>query len=454
MSDFAERDQRSIWHPFTQMSDWLDGRPLVIERGEGNYLIDTEGKRYLDGISSMWVNLHGHDHARLRRALHEQIDRLSHSTLLGLTSVPSIEVADRLRAIAPTGLTRVFFSDNGSTAVEVALKMAFQYWQQRAEREARPELARRTRFVALEQAYHGDTLGAVAVGGIERFHSLFAPLVFPVLRAQNAPCYRCPYGLRYPECDIHCLESLEAILERHGHEVAGVIVEPLIQAAAGMIPLPDGWLRRVRGLCDAHGTLLIVDEVATGFGRTGRMFACEHESVSPDLMALAKSMTAGLLPLAATLATEQIFEAFLGPVEAGRQLFHGHSYTGNALGCAAVLANLEIFEQERVLERVERLAGHLEQRLSDLRRLGAVGDIRQRGLMAGVELVRDRATKAPFDPADRVGHLVCQAIRKRGVILRPLGDVIVVMPPLSVSEAEIDRLVAGLAESIEEVTGP
>jgi adenosylmethionine-8-amino-7-oxononanoate aminotransferase len=453
MSDYASRDQRSIWHPFTQMSEWLDGRPLVIERAEGNYLIDTEGNRYFDGISSMWVNLHGHDHARLRRALHEQIDRLSHSTLLGLTSVPSIEVAERLSAIAPPGLTRVFFSDNGSTAVEVALKMAFQYWQQRAAREDRPELARRTRFVALKQAYHGDTLGAVAVGGIERFHALFEPLVFPVLRAENAPCYRCPYGLRYPECDIHCLESLTGILEQHGREVAGVVVEPLIQAAAGMIPLPDGWLRRVRDLCDAHGTLLIVDEVATGFGRTGRMFACDHEGVSPDLMALAKSMTAGLLPLAATLASERVFEAFLGPVEAGRQLFHGHSYTGNALGCAAVLANLEIFEEERVLERVERLAEHLGHRLAELHRLQAVGDIRQRGLMVGVELVSDRATKAPFDPADRVGHLVCLAMRKRRVILRPLGDVVVVMPPLSVSEAEIDRLVDGLAESIEEVTG-
>jgi adenosylmethionine-8-amino-7-oxononanoate aminotransferase len=453
LSDYAERDRRAVWHPFTQMSDWMDGRPIVIERGEGNYLIDTEGNRYFDGISSMWVNLHGHGHPELRAALVEQLDRLAHSTLLGLASVPSIEVAERLVALAPPGLTRVFFSDNGSTAVEIAMKMAFQYWQQRAVTEDRPELARRQRFVALRDAYHGDTLGAVSLGGIESFHALFGPLTFPVLRAQNANCYRCPYGKVHPQCDIHCLESLEGILTRHGQEVAAVVIEPVVQAAAGMLLLPPGWLARVRALCDRHGALLIADEVATGFGRTGRMFACEHDGVTPDLLALAKSMTAGVLPLAATLATEEVFRAFLGPVQARRQFFHGHSYTGNALGCAAVLASLRVFDRERVLERVERTSAHLARRLEALRALPAVGQVRQSGLMAGVELVQDRATRAPFDPADRIGHLVCMAIRKRGVILRPLGDVVVLMPPLSSTEAELDRLVDALAESIAEVTG-
>ncbi|MFQ5515298.1 MAG: adenosylmethionine--8-amino-7-oxononanoate transaminase [Myxococcota bacterium] len=449
MTDWAERDQRTLWHPFTQMEDWLDSRPLVIERGEGNYLIDTTGRRYLDGISSMWVTLHGHDHPRIRGALHQQLDRLAHSTLLGLGSVPAIELAEKLVAVAPEGLTRVFFSDNGSTAVEVALKMAFQYWQQQPDPAAR----RRQRFVALEGAYHGDTLGAVALGGVGSFHALFAPLVFEVLRARNAYCYRCPYGLRHPECEIHCLESLEGILAQHGEEVAAVVVEPLIQAAAGMLRLPDGWLRRVRELCDRYGTLLIVDEVATGFGRTGRLFACEHEDVTPDLMALAKGMTGGFLPLAATLVTERIFEGFLAPVHADRQLFHGHSYTGNALGCAAALANLEVLEQEKVLEHVQELSVRLTRRLAGLAELRSVGDIRQRGLMVGVELVHDRETRRPFDPEERIGHLVCMAMRARGVLLRPLGDTIVLMPPLSLQPTEADRIVAALAECIVEVTG-
>ena len=449
MTDHAARDQLSVWHPFTQMSEWLDGHPLVIERAEGNYLIDTEGHRYLDGISSMWVNLHGHDHAHIRSALHTQLDRLAHSTLLGLASVPSVELAERLVAVAPPGLTRVFFSDNGSTAVEIALKMAFQYWQQQGDAAAR----RRTRFVALKGAYHGDTLGAVAVGGIGAFHELFRPLVFDVLRAENANCYRCPYGRTYPECEIHCLESLERILEHHAEEIAAVVVEPLIQAAAGMLRLPDGWLRRVRELCDRYGTLLIADEVATGFGRTGRLFACEHEGVTPDLLALAKSLTAGFLPLAATLAREEIFEGFLAPVRDRQQLFHGHSYTGNALGCAAALANLEVFEMENVLEHVNAMSAYLAQRLQRLRALPCVGDIRQLGLMVGIELVRDCESKTSFPPEDRVGHLVCMAIRKHGVILRPLGDVIVLMPPLSIQRDEIDLLVDALAKCIGEVTG-
>jgi len=449
MMDFAERDLRALWHPFTQMSEWMDGRPVIIERGEGNYLIDTEGRRYFDGISSMWVNLHGHDHPRIRAAIHEQLDRLAHSTLLGLAHGPSIDLATRLIEIAPSGLTRVFFSDNGSTAVEIALKMAFQFWQQREDRASRA----RTRFVALKGAYHGDTLGAVAVGGVEAFHEIFRPLVFEALRAENAYCYRCPYGLRHPDCGIHCLESLEGILESQGSEVAAVIVEPLVQAAAGMLLLPDGWLRRVRELCDRHGTLLIVDEVATGFGRTGCMFACEHEAVTPDLMAVAKGMSAGFLPLAATLTSEKLFEGFLGPVRDHAQFFHGHSYTGNALGCAATLASLDVFAEEDVLKHVQEMSTYLAQRLEALRRLPAVGDIRQRGLMVGIELVQDRTTRERFDPGERIGALVCMAIRKQGVILRPLADTIVLMPPLSVQRGEIDHLVDALVKCIAQVTG-
>ena len=449
MTDLAKRDQRTLWHPFTQMSEWRDGRPVVIERGEGNYLIDTEGNRYFDGVSSLWVNLYGHDHPRIRTAIHEQLDRLAHSTLLGLASRPSIELAERLIELAPPGLKRVFFSDNGSTAVEVALKMAFQFWQQKGD----PAGRERTRFVALKDAYHGDTLGALSAGGIETFHEIFRPLVFDMLRAENAYCYRCPYGLHHPECNIHCLESLDGILERHGHEVAAVIVEPLVQAAAGMRLLPHGWLRRVRELCNRHGTLLIVDEVATGFGRTGRMFACEHEGVSPDLMAIAKGITAGFLPLAATLATEEIFNGFLGPVHDNRQFFHGHSYTGNTLGCAAALASLDVFEAERVLDRVREVSVYLAHRLEALRQLPTVGDIRQLGLMVGIELVRNRETKEPFPPGEQVGAQVCMAIRKYGVILRPLGDTVVLMPPLSARREEIDHLIDALSKCIAQVTG-
>jgi adenosylmethionine-8-amino-7-oxononanoate aminotransferase len=445
-ADIAARARRAIWHPFTQMSEWLDGCPVVIERGEGNDLIDTEGNRYLDGISSMWVNLHGHDHPHIVGALHRQLDTLAHSTLLGLSSRPPIELALRLVAIAPRGLAHVFFSDNGSTAMEIAIKIAFQYWQQRGE-------PARQKFVSLRGAYHGDTLGAVAIGGIESFHARFGPLLFDVYRAENAHCYRCPHGLTHPSCEIACLRSLESILAEHGAAVAGVVVEPLVQAAAGMLLLPPGWLRRARELCDRHGTLLIVDEVATGFGRTGRMFACDHEHVTPDLMALAKGLTAGFLPLAATLATDAIFQAFLGPTSEGRQLFHGHSYTGNALGCAAALANLDIFEREDVLGRVRARAAQLAERLTEVARLPHVGEIRQRGLMVGIELVQDRATRAPFALEERVGHWVCMAMRQLGIVLRPLGDTVVLMPPLSILPSEVDRLVDGLLECIPHVTG-
>ncbi len=429
--DLHALDARNVWHPFTQMGDWLDGRPVMIERGEGNYLIDSDGRRYLDGVSSLWVNLHGHDHPILRARLHEQIDRIAHSTLLGLAAVPPARLAAQLARIAPPGLERVFFSDNGSTAMEVAIKLAFQFWQQSDDTAER----RRIRFVTFDGAYHGDTLGAVSVGGIEAFHGRFAPLCFEPLRASNVD-----------------MASLEGILARHGDEVAAVCIEPLIQAAAGMLTFPRGWLRRVRELCDASGALLIVDEVATGFGRTGTMFACEHESVSPDLLAIAKSMTAGFLPLGATLTTERIFEGFLGPVAGGQQFFHGHSYTGNALGCAAALANLEIFERERVLERIAPRIEQLAARLAQLREQHAsVGDVRQVGLMAGVDLVRPDG--APLDPADRSGHLVCMALRHRGVILRPLGDTVVIMPPLSTSADEIDELMDALSACISEVTG-
>jgi adenosylmethionine-8-amino-7-oxononanoate aminotransferase len=417
----VEKDQRYVWHPFTQMREWTE--PLVIARGEGNYLIDTDGRRYLDGVSSLWVNLHGHRRREIDDAVRAQLDQIAHSTLLGLGNVPSIELAEKLVEIAPPGLKRVFYSDSGSSAVEVALKIAYQYQQQRGH-------TARRRFLALENAYHGDTLGAVSAGGIDLFHQIFQPLLFHVEHV--APN----------------LDALEHAFARHGDELAGFIVEPLVQGAAGMLLQPPGFLKKARELCTRHGVLLICDEVATGFGRTGTMFASEQEQVTPDLLCLAKGISGGYLPLAATLATDEIYDAFLGKYAEKKTFFHGHSYTGNPLACAAGLASLEIFRRERVLEQLGAKIERLKQRLAELPRKNVL-EVRQRGMMIGIELVRENGEAYAYEEA--IGARVCAAVRKRGVILRPLGPVVVLMPPLSISDDEIDHLVAATADSIGEV---
>jgi adenosylmethionine-8-amino-7-oxononanoate aminotransferase len=422
-TDLVAADRRHLWHPFTQQQGWCEEEPpLVIEHAEGTNLYDTDGNAYIDGISSLWCNIHGHRHPAIDAAIREQLDRVAHSTMLGLSHQPGIELAEKLIAIAPAALTRVFFSDSGSTAVEVALKMAYQWWHQRGD-------SGRTRFICLEHAYHGDTLGAVSVGGIDLFHSLYRPLLFDALRARAGD-------------PAHLAE----LLERHGEEVAAVIVEPLVQGAAGILTQPPGYLSHVRELCDTHNVLLICDEVATGFGRTGRMFACEHEGVAPDLMCVGKGLTGGYLPLAATFATERIYNGFLGRFEEFRTFFHGHTFTGNPLGCAAGIATLETFERERTLEllepKIELLRRMLEQRIAPL---PGVADVRQRGFMVGIEL----ATQSPYE---RTGHRVTLAARRRGAIVRPLGDVVVLMPPLAISESELLRLIAITAVAIGEAT--
>jgi adenosylmethionine---8-amino-7-oxononanoate aminotransferase len=437
-------DRRYLWHPFTQMQEWEQEEPLIIERGKGAYLIDTEGRRYLDGTSSIWVNLHGHRHPALDRALKAQIDKIAHSTLLGLSNPPAIELARELITIAPAGLSRVFYSDNGSTAVEVALKMAVQYWQQR-----HPEAGPKRTFLHLKLAYHGDTIGAVSVGNIELFHARFKPLLFPTLEAEPPYCYRCPLKLTYPSCAMACIEPIEQIVHKRHRELAGLIIEPLVQAAAGMITQPPGYLARLRELCTRYNVLLIADEVATGFGRTGRMFACEHEGVTPDLMAVSKGLTGGYMPLAATLATDEIYRAFLGRYEEFKTFFHGHSYTGNPLACAVALANLAVFRHERVLRSLGPKIALLQTLLAPLADLPCVGDIRQRGLMAGIELVRDRRTKDPYPLSDRIGHRAAREARARGLLIRPLGNVLVLLPPLSVSRDELARMVEILRDSID-----
>ena len=421
--DLIAADRRYLWHPFTQQRGWCEEEPLVvIEHGEGTNLYDTEGNVYIDGVASLWCNVHGHRHPAIDAAVAQQLNRIAHSTMLGLTHRPAIELAERLIAVAPEGISRVFYSDSGSTAVEIALKMAFQWWAQRGE-------SQRNEFVCLENAYHGDTIGAVSLGGIETFHSLYRPLLFDAwqMRAGDGA-------------------QLERLLAHRERSVAAVIVEPLVQGAAGMLISPDGYLARVRELCDYYGVLLICDEVATGFGRTGRMFACEHEHVTPDLMCVGKGLTGGYLPLAATLTTERVYEGFLGEFEELRTFFHGHTYTGNPLACAAGIASLETFEQEHTLARlqpkIELLTRLLEQRVAPL---PGVAEVRQRGFMVGIELVEQPGEA-------RLGHQAALAARRRGAIIRPLGDVMVLMPPLAISEADLRRLVAITAAAIGEAT--
>jgi adenosylmethionine-8-amino-7-oxononanoate aminotransferase len=422
-SELIASDRRHLWHPFTQQQGWCEEEvPVVIDHAAGTNLYDVNGHAYIDGVSSLWCNVHGHRHPAIDGAIRDQLDRVAHSTMLGLSHEPAIELAQRLTAVAPDGLERVFYSDSGSTAVEIALKMAFQFWAQQ-DRTAR------RRFICLQNAYHGDTIGAVSVGGIDLFHSLYRPLLFDALQARAGDS-----------------EHLEALLGEHGPEIAAVIVEPLVQGAAGMLMQPPGYLRRVRELCDEHDVLLICDEVATGFGRTGKMFACQHEGVSPDLLCVGKGLTGGYLPLAATLSTERIYEGFLGRPEASRTFFHGHTFTGNPLACAAAIATLQTFEDERTLEllqpKIDLLSRLLEQRVAVL---PGVAEVRQRGMMVGIELVQ-----AP--PELRLGHQVTLAARHRGAVVRPLGDVVVLMPPLAISEHDLRRLVAITASSIAQVS--
>lgn len=431
----ARWDHDYLWHPFTQMKEWEDEEPVIIARGKGAYLIDTEGRRYLDGTSSIWVNVHGHRHPTLDEALRHQLGKVAHSTLLGLSNPPAIELARALIRIAPKGLTRVFYSDDGSTAVEVALKMAVQYWQQRKPRKGPKQL-----FVNLTGAYHGDTTGAMSVGNIELFHERFRPLLFSTFKV-TAP-------QRVPSIELANLESIERLFKRRHKEIAGLIIEPLVQAAAGIIVAPPGYLRGIRGLCTKYHVLLIADEVATGFGRTGKMFACEHERVTPDLMAISKGLTGGYMPLAATLATEEIYQAFLGEYHDWKTFFHGHSYTGNPLGCALALANLKVFRKEQTLKRLQPKIKALRQLLKPLAEHPHVGAIRQCGFMVGIELVKNRTTREPYPLEERIGHRIAMEARRRGLLLRPIGNVIVVMPPLPISTYELNAMMQIVSSSI------
>jgi adenosylmethionine-8-amino-7-oxononanoate aminotransferase len=449
---WVERDRRCVWHPFTQHEEWSSYQPIVVERAEGFELIDTEGRRYIDGVSAIWCNVHGHGHPEIIEAMKAQLDRVAHSTLLGLSHVPAIELAERLIAITPEALTRVFFSDAGSTAVEVALRMAFQYWRQLG----RPE---KKRFATLTDAYHGDTIGSVSLGFSEPFHSGYEAITFRALKFD--PPFLCEPIAGRGGCGRERLEAaggsslagLEELLARHAHELAAVFIEPLMQGAAGMWPQPPSFVRGVRELCDEHDVLLVCDEVATGFGRTGTMFALSQAEIEPDILCLAKGLTAGYLPVAATLATERIFEAFSGPYAEYKALFHGHTYGGNPLGCCAAIANLDVFEREDTLAAAaktgEALAGSLAEHIDPLPHTGPV---RQVGTMVGFDLLRNPETGERYPSAERRAHHAVLATREDGVIVRPLGDTMILMPPLSMPAALVERVVEATARGIERAT--
>ena len=442
--ELQEWDKEYLWHPFTQMQDWIAGSPIIFEKGEGNYLSDTEGNKYLDLIASLWVNIHGHNCPEINQAIKNQVDQISHSTLLGFSNIPSIKLAKQLVEISPPGLKKVFFSDNGSTAVEIALKMAFQFWQQ--QKTLGPNTKTKKKFITFSNSYHGDTIGSVSLGGIDLFHKTYGALLFETIEMP----YPCPFHWQgnKQRCMEECLVLIDNILKESCDQIAGIVIEPLMQGAAGMMNSSPGFLKKLRLLCDQYAILLIFDEVATGFGRTGTMFACQQEGVTPDIMAVAKGITGGYLPLAATLTSREVFDAFLGKYAQQRTFFHGHSYTGNQLACAAALANLELFEKNNVLEKLADKISVLTQILQPLNKLDHVGNIRQTGLMVGIELVKCKDPFKPFAWEDQKAAIICKDMIQKGFLLRPLGNVIVLMPPLSITVKELKLAVASLYESI------
>jgi len=439
-------DHTYLWHPFTQMREWMDDEPCIIESGEGRYLVDVHGKRYLDGVSSLWCNIHGHRRRELDEAVKTQLDKIAHSTFLGLSHVPGIELAEKLIRIAPPGLKRVFYSDDGATAVEAALKIAVQYWQLKGE-------SRRTRIASLAEAYHGDTVGSMSVGYAETFHRFHRALLFPVMRLNPPHVFRYFERMTEQEALKRAISEAEAKLSEEKDSLAALIVEPLMQGAAGMWAHSVAYLQALREICRRERILFIADEVATGFGRTGRMFACEYAGVSPDILCVAKGITGGYLPLAATLASEEIFAAFLGEYKEFKSFFHGHTYTGNPLGCAAALASLKLFESEKILDRMQPSIEYIRQRLEkEFLPLDHVADIRQWGFMVGIELTEDKQNRRGYPVEKRIGHKVILEARRRGVIVRPLGDVIILMPPLTMEKEELETLFDVVYESIKTVT--
>ncbi len=439
-------DHAHLWHPFTQMQEWMSEDPCIISQGDGHYLVDVHGRKYLDGVSSLWCNVHGHRKKEINDAIKAQLDRIAHSTFLGLSHAPGIQLAQKLIEISPTGLQRVFYSDDGATAVEVALKMAVQYWQLKGE-------IQRARIATLAESYHGDTVGSMSLGYSETFHRFYASLLFPVLRLTPPHVFRYYQGLSEGNALNASVKEADEKLTAEKDTLAALVVEPLMQGAAGMWAQPAEYVAALGEICRRNGILFVLDEVATGFGRTGKMFACEHAGVAPDILCLAKGITGGYLPLAATLATEEIFSAFLGEYKEYKTFFHGHTYTGNPLGCAAALANLELFERENIVEKMQPRIAYLHKRLNEeFLPLEHVGDVRQWGFMVGIELAEDKASRKKYPPEKRIGHRVILEARKRAVMIRPLGDIIILMPPLTITDEELAMLLDVVYDCIRAVT--
>lgn len=445
--ELEQWDKEYVWHPFTQMKTYRESKPLIIERGEGSYLIDVDGNRYLDGYASLWVNVHGHNEPELNGALIAQVNKIAHSTLLGSANVPSILLAKKLAEITPGHLSKVFYSDTGSAAVEIALKVAYQYWQNIDPNKHR----HKNKFVSLDEAYHGDTVGAVSVGGMDLYHRIFKPLLFERISVPSPYAYHMTEYGDHEAVKNHCLNELEKLLQQQAAQIAGLIIEPLVQGAAGIITHPDGFLKEVEMLCKQYDVLLICDEVAVGFGRTGTMFACEQEDVVPDIMCMGKGITGGYMPLAATIMNDRIFQSFLGEREEHKTFYHGHTYTGNQLACALALKNIELMEERGLIHDIQKKARQLTKKLQALYELPIVGDIRQRGLMIGVEIVKDRHTKETFSLQENVVSGIINKARKNGLIIRELGPVITMMPILAMTEEELNAMVDTVYRSIQEV---
>jgi len=439
-------DHTYLWHPFTQMQEWMAEEPVIISQGEGHYLIDVDSRKYLDGVSSLWCNVHGHHKKELDDAIKTQLGHIAHSTFLGLTHIPGIQLAQKLVEIAPKGLRRVFYSDSGATAVEIALKMAVQYWQLKGDNQ-------RTQIASLAESYHGDTVGSMSIGYSETFHRFHKSLLFPVLRLTPPHLFRYYKAMSEGAALDAAINEADQKLTENTNSLAALVMEPLMQGAAGMWSQPVAYLQALSEICQRNKVLLVLDEVATGFGRTGKMFACEHAAVTPDILCLAKGITGGYLPLAATLTTEEIFSVFLGEYREFKTFFHGHTYTGNPLGCAVALASLELFERDRIIEQMQPKGAYLRRRLNDeFLQLAHVSDVRQWGFMIGIEMVEDKNSRKSYAPEKRIGHKVILQARKRGVIVRPLGDVIVLMPPLTMADAELKMLLDVVYDSIRAVT--
>ena len=475
MHPLAKLDHQFVWHPFTQMRDWLRDEPIVISEGQGAVLRDVKGREYLDANSSIWTNLHGHQHPKLNSAVRGQLNKISHSSALGFANEPASLLAGKLVGVANSKLAKVFYSDDGSTALEVAVKLAYEFTRRTRCNTVGRASARAVspRLLALDGAYHGDTIGAVSLGHIDLFHKAYAGLLFKTDKVMSPYCYRCPFNRAKPErddarnyrkCRWECVSRVEQKLSaqtKKGNPYAAFVFEPLMQGAAGMIPQPGGWLRQVTDIARSHGALLVADEVMTGFGRTNSklsaaasrssLFACQQELVQPDFLCLAKGLTGGYLPMAATLTTQKVFDAFLGGYEELKTFFHGHSYTGNQLGAAAALASLDILQSKSSVSQRVRLQKQMQDELQTLWVLPHIGDIRQVGLVAGIELVKNWRTREPFALRERAGIRVCAAMSRRGVLTRPAGNVIVLMPPYCTTKTQMQKIASALREAVAEV---